>query len=183
MLTTALCFLYLSMRPPQKPADQIPPAADAMANSDDPLMQPAPNPNDASPSGSPEDAGAETDSPSAVASFPERLVTLGSMDPEKGYNLLVTLSSHGAGVEEAELVAQSKPGKFRYRALEHKGGYLGHLGLVETVAGLRIRTIPDGSPASLASSSDGDGLEIGDVISRADFLPKQTVRTAYVRRE
>ena len=128
MLTTALCFLYLSMRPTQEPdpAEQARKAAQTIADSDDPLMQPnLPTPE--SEEVESQDSGTEDDSTKAP-SFPEKLVTLGSMNPEKGFNLLVTLSSRGAGIEEAELVAQTSPGKFKYRALEHKGGYLGHLG-------------------------------------------------------
>lgn len=172
MLTTALCFLYLSMRPPEEadPAEQArQAAAEQLAKSDDPLMQPSlPTPqSDTGDAQSNEPGGepaSQNDSP-GLPTFPEKLVTLGSMNPDKNFNLLVTLSSRGAGIEQAELVSQTSPGKFKYRALEYKGGYLGHLGLVESVSGLRIRTIPDGSPAALAQNSSGLSLEVGDIIT------------------
>jgi YidC/Oxa1 family membrane protein insertase len=88
------------------------------------------------------------------------------MDPAKGYNLLVAISTQGASVEHAELVGQTGPGKFLYRALEHDGGYLGYLGLVPTTQGLRVRTVPDGSPAQRAVSEDGSkGIVVGDVLT------------------
>ncbi|MCA9131830.1 MAG: YidC/Oxa1 family insertase periplasmic-domain containing protein [Planctomycetales bacterium] len=155
MLTTALLFFYLSLRqPPPQPAAVVPPAAEAEADAADDELVPS---LDAAGDGL-----AKPQNPAAA-------ITLGSMDPAQGYNLAVTLTSRGGGLEHAELVGQTRPGKFRYRALEHDGGYLGYLGLVETATGLRVRTLPDGSPASLAQGAGGQvGLQVGDIITELD---------------
>jgi len=57
--------------------------------------------------------------------------SIGSMKAEDGYQLLVTLSNHGAGIHRIELVEQREPGKFKYRSIAHKGSYLGFLALEE----------------------------------------------------
>lgn len=164
-------FLYLSMRPkaPDNQANQPVVAEDPLAN--DPLASAA-DANQAETGQAEIDSEPETsldgdnsaEKPKEIGasrkpSFPSKTVTLGSMDPSKGYHLLVTLTSKGAGVERAELVKQTTPGKFDYRALETKGGYLGHLGLNND---LQITTIPDGSPASKAVGPGGETLQIGD---------------------
>jgi YidC/Oxa1 family membrane protein insertase len=74
--------------------------------------------------------------------------TLGSMRPEEGFRLLVTLSSRGGGIERIELVEQEKEGKFRYRNIETESGYWGYLALTEESQGLRIQVVPSGSPAA-----------------------------------
>ncbi len=153
MLTTALCFFYLSVRQQQnaqpKPVPVKPaPNADPLLRAPEAQQPPAPDQvADAS----------ELEKPS----YPATTVTLG--DPAKGYKLQVTLTSRGAGVEHTELIERTEKGKLRFRALEHDGGYLGYLGLAETTTGLRIRTIPTGSPAADAQGIEG-GLKIGDVI-------------------
>jgi len=88
---------------------------------------------------------------------PGKVVTLGSMDPAKKFNMLVTLSTRGAGLIRAEMVEQKANGKLKYRALEHDGSYLGYLALAPVSGGVRIMSVPHGSPASLASSSDAPG--------------------------
>jgi YidC/Oxa1 family membrane protein insertase len=97
--------------------------------------------------------------------------TLGSFHNEDGYRLVVTLTSKGAGVERVELVEQSKPGRFKYRSLAHRGGYLGYLAGEEEKEGLRIRSIAKGSPAALAESKSESadvGLRAGDLITQID---------------
>ncbi|MEZ6133725.1 MAG: YidC/Oxa1 family insertase periplasmic-domain containing protein [Pirellulaceae bacterium] len=176
MLTTALCFLYLSMRNPPaqpKPADA---PAQALAEPDDPLLRENPEVEkpevekaaDGQPPVAEIGAAPELDPQEAVASpvNPSRAITLGSMDPTKGYNLLVTFTTRGAGIERAELVARGPSGKFAYRALEHDSGYLGYLGLSDAPTGLQIRTVPDGSPAALATSAEVQGgLQVEDVLT------------------
>ncbi len=185
MLTTALCFFYLSVRQ-QQLAKQPPPAAAKPAPNADPLLraagEPAPNQLKNDPNqpgaqeageenvsdGAPSENGADDAAGQAAMAaatekpdYPAQTITLG--DPQKGYKLQVTLTSRGAGVEHAELVERTEKGKLRYRALEHDGGYLGYLGLSETTNGLRIRTIPANSPASAVQGIEG-GLQAGDVL-------------------
>jgi YidC/Oxa1 family membrane protein insertase len=106
--------------------------------------------------------------------FPAAKYCLGSMDPQSGYRLLVTLTSQGAGVERVELVEQTKPGKMRYRSLAARGAYLGYLSPTPEAEGLRLRSIPPGSPAALATPTDGEGpagLQVGDLLLQVDGLP------------
>ncbi len=162
MLTTALCFFYLSVRQ-QQMANKPKPVPAKPAPNADPLLR-AP---DAEQVPAPEEAAAKVAEQGAEVvelgkpSYPATTVTLG--DPAKGYKLQVTLTSRGAGVEHAELIERTEKGKLRFRALEHDGGYLGYLGLSETLTGLKIRTIPTGSPAATAEGIEG-GLQVGDVI-------------------
>lgn len=162
LLTTMMCLIYLNMvRPnPKDAADEDPAAAKEVA---DPLAE--------APIGAgvqPEEGQPENKEPQAeiVASpspdNPRRTVTLGSMDPTKGFNQLITLSSLGASLEKAELVAQKPSGKLRYRAIEQMGGYLGYLSLTPA---MQITSVPDGSPAALATSNSGTGLQADDVLT------------------
>lgn len=216
MLTTALCFFYISVRQ-QQLAKPKPEAAKVAAPNEDPLLRapgavPVDKPVDrllaAKPDEAEENAGISASSPappteieggsaaggdttaekppapSAVAGregnspaavkkphFAPTAVTLG--DPAKGYKLQVTLTSRGAGVEHAELIERTEKGKLRFRALEHDGGYLGYLGLAETMTGLRIRTLPSGSPAAAAEGIEG-GLQVGDVLVELNDQPVVT---------
>lgn len=159
MLTTALFFLYLSTRNPPAPN---PPEVQAPAAKQDPLVPP--------------DSGSDSDRPEIAAEdeadttpkFPSQLVTLGSMDAESNYQLLVTLTSRGAGIERAELVGQ-EDGRFHYRALEHDAGYLGHLGLDDQAT---VRSVPPGSPAAAAKASGVEGgLQVGDRLQEVAGQP------------
>ncbi len=99
----------------------------------------------------------------------EKVVTLGSMDPKQGYRLLVTATTRGGGIERIELVDEKKEDRFRYRALEHRGGYLGYLGWRPISGGVLITTVPTASPAALATSSEATGgLAVGDVLATID---------------
>ncbi len=157
MLTTALCFFYISLRqqvPPPKPAVAPPPP------NADPLLR--------APAQQVPAAGVAEVEAMEKPQNPASVVTLG--DPDQGYKLQVTLTSRGAGVEHAELIERTDKGKYRYRALEHDGGYLGYLGLRETLNGLEIRTLPKGSPAAMAVL-DGGGLQAGDFIVELNGQP------------
>jgi PDZ domain len=115
-------------------------------------------------------ANSEVPSPPDI---PATWHTLGSFRNDAGYRLVVTLTSKGAGVERVELVEQTKPGRFKYRSLAHRGGYLGYLAGQEEKDGLRIHSIAEGSPAFLAESktekADG-GLIPGDLLTSIDDI-------------
>jgi YidC/Oxa1 family membrane protein insertase len=90
---------------------------------------------------------------------PEQLLTLGSLDPNSPYRMLVTLTNRGAAVVRAEL---NDP---KFRDIEDRSGYLGHLSLdgalgidAATDAGYRVDVVGAGTPAAEA------GLKPGDVI-------------------
>ncbi len=165
LLTTLLFFIYLNFQRQVQQNNQQQPPAEVKPN-ENPLL------NEQASA----DKNAELGSPEASS---EKVVTLGSMDPNKKYNLLVTITSRGASVERAELVGQEKPGQFRFIALEHEGGYLGYLGLVENAGGLRVRVVPDGSPAAAAKGGDSVGLKVGDVISEVAGLPVASLADLY----
>lgn len=90
--------------------------------------------------------------------LPEQLVALGSADPASPYRMLVTLTNRGAAVVRAEL---SSP---KYRDLEYRGGYLGHLFVEgsEVNSPCKVDVVGDGTPAQQA------GLRTGDVIRKID---------------
>ena len=149
MLTSALFFLYMSMQRPV-PKKNVPNEVPIAENAD-PLLREDPEVNVASP------VAEIDDLKPAPPLNPGKVVTLGSMDPTKKFNMLVTLSSRGAGLIRAEMVEQKANGKLKYRALEHEGSYLGYLALTPVSGGVRIMSVPHGSPASLATSTDVPG--------------------------
>lgn len=167
MLTTALCFLYLSMRP-VPPPDANPANGKQEAPNADPLLRAAEKP--ATEMGAKAEIDADpAGNPAQPLNYPSQVITLGSMDGTKGFKMVVSVTTRGAGVEHAELVGQKPNGRLAFRALEHDGGYLGYLGLSETLTGMRIRTIPDGSPAQAATSADASGgLQVDDIIEEVN---------------
>lgn len=91
--------------------------------------------------------------------FPEEVqaeltyLTLGSVDPNSAYRGLFTFTNQGAGLRRVEL---ANP---RFRDLQDRGGYIGHLELVPDPAdGLKVQVVGAGTPAAAA------GVEIGDRI-------------------
>lgn len=106
-----------------------------------------------------EDEGAE-DEPPADIEAPEvdspHYLTLGSLDPEGGYRFAATFNSHGATIRRLQLASP------KYRELDDRSGFLGHLELLETQGGLEVQTVAVGSAAAES------GLEVGDVIASID---------------
>lgn len=93
--------------------------------------------------------------------------TLGSMAPDSGYQLLVTLCSRGGGVERIELTERDSAGKLKYRRVDVFSGYLGYFAgrPDDGVTGLRVNVVGPGTPADLA------GVQLGDVIVEVDGDP------------
>ncbi|MCH7750660.1 MAG: PDZ domain-containing protein [Planctomycetes bacterium] len=88
-----------------------------------------------------------------VAEVPLEYVTLGSVDEQSAYRLLVTLTNRGAGVQRVELANS------RYRDLHDRGGYLGHLELVaDPTGGLLVQVVGGGTPAAAAGLEPGDRI-------------------------
>lgn len=86
-------------------------------------------------------------------------ITLGSLDPKSGYNLLVTLDNRGAAIERIEF-------NDRFHDLDDFSGYIGHLALADTPQGPVVNLVGPGTPAALAQGDDGStGLQVGDVIT------------------
>ena len=117
------------------------------------------------------DAGGEQPAiakPAAGAS--NKLIALGSVDEASGYGLLVILNNQGAAMERAELASEA------YRAIDDPSGYLGHLGLVDSKEGIRVRVVGAGTPAALAKEASGKtsaGLMAEDIITAIGGAPAE----------
>jgi YidC/Oxa1 family membrane protein insertase len=138
-----LMFFNTMFRRQQPPNQQPGPAAPAPPANENAAAAP-----DAAPAGLP--AVADLD---AATKF----VTLGSLNAESGYRMLVTLSTAGASVRRAELASP------QYLDQDHRGGYCGELELKRIDEGLLVQVVGDGTPAAAA------GIAAGDVIVGADF--------------
>ena len=121
-------------------------------------------PEAADPSEKPE--GQETDTAVAATDAQQKWVTLGSVDPESPYRMLVTFSSLGGGIERIEMASP------QYRDLDDRTrniGYLGHLAPLTTKGsrGVEVRVVGAGTPAARATAigdSNTVGLQVGDII-------------------
>ncbi len=138
--------------PPEESTDQPPKPEEAQ-------------PDDQQPGQAPELSAGRSD----VA---HELLTLGSMAADSPYRMLVTLDNRGAAVRRIELTAQELSGRFRYRDLYRRYGYLGHLGLQDEPDshGCRVRVVGSGTPAAAAQPKEPSvpvGLRVDDVIRRA----------------
>ncbi len=101
----------------------------------------------------PPEAGPEAKDQEPKTNVGLEYFSLGSVAEDSPYRILVTFTNHGAGVRRVELASR------RYRDLQDRGGYLGHLELASDPAGgLLIQAVGSGTPAAQA------GLEIGDRI-------------------
>lgn len=102
---------------------------------------------------------------------PVQFTTLGSLDPDGPYQMLVVLRNDGAAIHSVEL---SSP---RYRSLDQSRGYLGELALRETAEGCLVQVVGEGSPADKAGLrgpifefQDGKTVQTraGDVITKVN---------------
>ncbi|MCD4726916.1 MAG: PDZ domain-containing protein, partial [Pirellulales bacterium] len=91
----------------------------------------------------------------------EQWVTLGSADHKDPFRMLVTLTTKGAALARIEL---NDP---RYRDIDERYGYLGHLASTSDHEGngCLVRFVGRGTPAARA------GLEPGDVLKAIDESP------------
>lgn len=119
----------------------------------------------------PEVAAPNNAQPAAVASqsaSPPTWTTLGSLDFDGKYRMLVTLNNRGAAVERVEL---NNPRYHNVDNVHPLGGYLGHLAPATDAAakGCKLQVIGPGTPADKA------GLKIGDVITSINGKPTADV--------
>lgn len=98
----------------------------------------------------------EKPKPQVEPEHPERLITLGSVDPQSPYRMLVTLTTRGAAVARVEL---SDP---KFRDVEDRSGYLGQVAVDDNPKenGVIVQVVGDGTPAADV------GLRPGDRITR-----------------
>ncbi|MAT71215.1 MAG: hypothetical protein CMJ58_17025 [Planctomycetaceae bacterium] len=95
-------------------------------------------------------------------------LTLGSVDPDSPYRMLVTFTNQGAGVRRIELAS---PRYLDLHDLQEKIGYLGQLELQPVKGGLQVGVVGTGTPAEQA------GLQAGDIITAAGAKELQPVAT------
>ena len=74
----------------------------------------------------------------APGNVPTQYVALGSLDPNSGYRMLVTLTSTGAAVARAEMTSP------RYRDQHDWSGYLGDLELKNVAGGVQVQVVGAG---------------------------------------
>lgn len=124
-----------------------------------------------------DDADPNSDTDSPATKTPVRWATLGSMDPQSKFHLLITICNQGGAIERAELTARDKDGNLEYRRVDVRHGYLGYLAssLDENVDGSRVNVVAPGTPAALATAETGEtGLQVGDVILSVDAVTVTT---------
>jgi len=126
-------------------------------------------PNEAKPGDPPQEEDKVT--------YDRQFATLGSVNPEDGYRMLVTLDSQGASVHRVEL---SNP---NFQSYEHDndGGYLGQLAFDDTDGnGVKVNIIGPGTPAAQAvAKTEGveGGLKAGDTIVAIGEEPISDIKT------
>ncbi len=128
---------------------------------------PAPGGQDKPPAGAVADGavadGAVAGEMAKAIEVPLEFYTLGSVDPESGYRMLITLTNQGAAVQRIEL---SSP---RYRDLDYRGGYLGHIAPACFLTadqpdadagenGVVVEIVGTGTPADKAGLKQGDRI-------------------------
>lgn len=103
-----------------------------------------------------------------VPAEPLQFVSLGSLDRDTGYRMLVTLTNQGAAVVRSEL---SSP---HFRDLVERTGYLGHLEFEDTSDGVLVRVVGSGTPADQAGGRVGDVI-VGIKPAKGDAVEVKTV--------
>ncbi|MCA9236839.1 MAG: YidC/Oxa1 family insertase periplasmic-domain containing protein [Planctomycetales bacterium] len=164
----------ISHMPPPKPA--APAAADkdgaAAADGDpQPAAPKAADEDQPAAAAEAEDAAAADEVAAALPAeeaVPQQFVSLGSIDADSNYRMLVTFTNEGAGVRRIEL---ANPRYLDLQDIQERIGYLGHLELKPTGGGLVVGAVGAGTPAAVA------GLQVGDVITAAGFKETKAVAT------
>ncbi len=147
ILATTLCLLlYLQLNPPPPAQNELEdPAKEKVAQLDQETKEVAP-----------------------LRLEEQQRFSVGSMNPEDGYNLLVTFSNLGGAIERIELTERKPDGNLRYRRTDTESGYLGYLAphIPLDIAGSEVYVVGAGTPAALATSAQTNepGLRAGDVI-------------------
>ena len=165
MISVAVLMLFSMLFPPPKKPDKPPaPPADAQADDEE---QPKGDVADREAEADEEVADADEDRPDAAraaeaaAEAPNQFFTLGNLDPQSDYRMLVTLTNTGAAVRRTELNSR------RYGDQHDRSGYLGELELKSVERGVEVQVVGPGTPAAQA------GIMVGDVIT--GIAGRQTV--------
>ncbi len=95
----------------------------------------------------------------AAADTPIQFVTLGSLDMNSDYRMLVTLTNAGAALHRAEMASS------RFRDQQNWSGYLGELELKNVPGGVQVQVVGAGTPAANATVGGKPApIQPGDVI-------------------
>ena len=169
--STAFFLVYITLRsrfaPPQENQDPVVAEAPAVDQAGVPAVDEEAGEASGSSESDPTESTDGADTVTEVAApRPEKSewLTVGSMDPEAGYYMLVTLCSKGGGVERLELTERESSGGLKYRRVDVSSGYLGYFAgsdLTDT-DGVSVNVVGPGTPAEIA------GLQVGDVIVGID---------------
>ncbi|HZZ71144.1 MAG TPA: YidC/Oxa1 family insertase periplasmic-domain containing protein [Pirellulales bacterium] len=148
----------------KEPNNQEPDKKEPAAN------QAEPGPNDQEKNGHPPaevngDHGAAPLVAEAPAEHPRQWISLGSLDPNSAYRMLVTLTNSGAAIERVEL---NDP---HYHDIDDQSaGYLGEFAPTDAdqAGGAVLNAVGPGTPAEKA------GLKPGDIVSAVAGQPVAT---------
>ncbi len=174
LLVVAAMMLFSSLFPAPEQPKQPPPAAVAQDDGKEPadgkVAEVADNAdNDAQPQPGEQPQAGDQPQPGAQPpalvkpgelQFGEsagetQFVSIGSLNRDDGYRMLVLLTSRGAAVLRAEL---SSP---RFTDQHDWSGYLGELELKDVPDGVEVQVVGDGTPAAMAHP---EPIVAGDVI-------------------
>jgi YidC/Oxa1 family membrane protein insertase len=159
-----MLFSIMFPAPPPRPKPGAPAAGKQAAEKPaaDRDVARKPQPDERAGKQQPEAPAAPAPAQLADAKVPQQFVTLGSLNPQSGYRMLVTLTNAGAAVRRAEMASP------RYTDQHDWHGYLGELELNDVKGGVEVRLVGAGTPAALAEPKP---IEPGDVIVGIE-LPK-----------
>jgi len=156
-----LFLIWFLLVPPPRP--QAPP------NIDDPLRQQNQAQNRQNEQNVPEstETGETDHTQLAATDAAPGWVTLGSMDPQSDYQMLVTLTNRGAAPSRIEL-------NTKYRDVQELSGYLGQIVADQRLAdesggGVTVQVVGAGTPAARDNV-----LQVGDNIVQIDFLNRNS---------
>ena len=167
LLSTVILFGWMAFFPPTPPedaAEENPAVAEQEGeNEGDPQSDETDTGSEATTGQSSESSENTGTNPEAPPTFeaPHALVSLGSLAADSPYRMLVTLNSRGGTIEQIELADRLKSGQFRFKLVDDRAGYLGHLSIEPTsdAQGVMVGVVGPGTPADQA------GLQAGDVIT------------------
>ena len=174
MMTAVILQNYLMPDPQEDVAQQVevgdgaPQVENNTEKTDDGNSTPASRevagqPAGASPVEETEAQTAPVETPTRTSS--DEFVTMGSLNPDGLDRYLVTINKLGGTISRVELNVRDADGRYTYRDLIWEGGYIGCLDPVDTPDGVRVRTVGEGTPASVA------GVMVGDLILSVDEEP------------
>lgn len=175
MLAAWMLSNVLFPPPPRQPAGQQEAEVEVEQEADTaPDDQPA---AEMAPGAPPTPSLADLEPAAVDDDVPLELVTLGSVDPQGGYPMLVTITNQGAGIHRVELANR------RFRDDDERSGYLGQIvasldapsgeaiepGEADPEPGVEVQVVGPGTPAAEA------GLKVGDrIVGLLPSDPKAT---------